>query len=60
MSSLAFNLLSHFLAEKDMVLVAAIINDKIKFAKSPFHDTAINVNSYQLISFPNYSPQGWL
>ncbi len=55
-SNLSFSLLSHYLAENDLVLIAAIINDKIEFEKSKFHETYPNIDSNELLFVKGYSP----
>lgn len=55
MSSLAFNLLSFFLAEHDLVLIAAIVNDKVHFEKSRFHESLTVIDSNELLVLPAYS-----
>ena len=55
-SNLSFSLLSHYLAENDLVLIAAIINDKIEFEKSKFLETYSNIDSNELLFVKGYSP----
>jgi hypothetical protein len=56
MSQLAFAVLSHYLSENGLVLITAIVNDRIQFEKSKFPETIVNIDSNELIQLNGYSP----
>ena len=55
LSSLAYNLLTLFLVQSDLVLIASIINNKIAFKKLNDSNADAELESPQLSELPGYT-----
>lgn len=60
LSALAYNLLSLFLVQSDLVLVASIINNKVSFKKLEDSHTSVDggfaSDDLLLVELPGYTP----